>query len=460
MREASNEEAGIDSRRRPRASLVGLGVKALASAFERGGASPTHACDLYLERIAHHDAKVGAYVAIDADRARRDAADSTRRWACGTPRSPIDGVPLAIKSNIAVRGLPWTAGIGAWRDRIAAEDAACVERLRAAGAVILGTVNMDPGALGARTDNPWYGRTCNPHRLDHSAGGSSGGSAAAVAAGLCAAALGTDTMGSVRIPAAACGIVGLVPPADAIDRRGVVPLAPPFDRIGMLARSIDDVSALLDVFAAPESADAANDLPLALHFPAELSGSGEAAQAGYHRLHDRLVAAGWTLEQAALARYDADHATDRLLRLVEVEGSVVYRDLLANDPDALGPHLCGLLRWGEALSQERRVEASRTIAAARSILNEAMTGCAGLLSPSIPHPPVAFDAPPPKNTAWFTAMASITDLPAIALPWEPDDAGLPRSLQLIAPTTAAVLRLGRRIGLSLDGIAPPPAFRW
>jgi aspartyl-tRNA(Asn)/glutamyl-tRNA(Gln) amidotransferase subunit A len=154
-------------------------------------------------------------------------------------------VPIAIKANIAVAGLPWTAGIAAYGDRVAAHDAACVAGLRDAGAVVLGLTNMDEGALGARGDNVFLGRCHNPHAPDFSPGGSSGGSAAAVAAGFCAAALGTDTIGSVRIPAACCGVFGHKPRQALIDRQGVVPLSPRFDHVGVLARSAQDSAAML-----------------------------------------------------------------------------------------------------------------------------------------------------------------------------------------------------------------------
>ncbi len=440
--------------------IVSLGVAALARAFEGGDACPRHACELYLDRIARHDAAIGAFVAVDAGRARRDAAASARRWARGEARSTIDGVPIGIKANIAVQGLPWTAGIGAWQGRIATRDAACVKRLRDAGAVVLGTVNMDAGALGATTDNPWSGRTRNPYRLDCSPGGSSGGAGAAVAAGLCAAALGTDTMGSVRIPAAACGVFAIVPPVDVIDRDGIVPLAPSFDRVGLLARSLDDAQAVLGAFACVQASDADDGLPLAIfdadHRQVVVDASVRAA---HDQLRSRMTAAGFRTIPAVLADYDAMQTVHQLLLLVEVEGAVVYRDLL-DQPDALGEPLGSMLRWGAALSTERHTEAAHHLASASRTIRAALDGNAGLASPTMPHPAVAFDTEVRRNTACFTAMASITGLPAVVLPMACDAAGLPQSLQLIARTTDAALRLARRIEPRLEPVLPPPAFRW
>ena len=152
---------------------------------------------------------------------------------------PLAGMTIGIKSNIAVAGLPWTAGMELHRERIATRDAEVVARLRAAGAIILGSCNMEEAALGAKTDNPWFGATQNPHRLGYTPGGSSGGSAAAVAAGLCDAALGTDTMGSIRKPASYCGIYGFKPAQSAVSQDGLEPCEASLDVIGPLARDLD-----------------------------------------------------------------------------------------------------------------------------------------------------------------------------------------------------------------------------
>ena len=175
-----------------------------------------------------------------------------------TCQKPLQCWRFAIKSNIAVAGLAWTAGIGAYRQRIATSDAFVVERLRLAGATIVGSVNMEEAALGAVTDNPHFGRTHNPRRIGYTSGGSSGGSAAAVAAGLARVALGTDTMGSCRIPAACCGVVGFKPSFGRISVRGVEPLSRRLDHVGVLAATVKDVQTcfnVLDIFD-PLSADA------------------------------------------------------------------------------------------------------------------------------------------------------------------------------------------------------------
>lgn len=162
---------------------------------------------------------------------------------------PHRGLTIGIKANIMVEGLPWTGGMEIYRDRIATRDAEVVARLRGAGATILGSLNMDEAALGAKTDNPWFGATQNPHRPGFTAGGSSGGSGAAAAAGLCDAALGTDTMGSIRIPAAYCGVYGFKPAHEAVPQDGLELTEPSLDTIGPLARDLDTLELVAHIIS-------------------------------------------------------------------------------------------------------------------------------------------------------------------------------------------------------------------
>jgi aspartyl-tRNA(Asn)/glutamyl-tRNA(Gln) amidotransferase subunit A len=232
--------------------VIEAGLAGLVHFYEDRAITPVEATEAYLSRIERLDPAVGAFVHLDREGALAAAHESAARWRDRAPLSPLDGAAIAVKSNIAVAGLPWTAGAGAYRERIAETDAAAVAALKASGAVILGLVNMEEGALGAVTDNPWFGRTHNPWRRDYTAGGSSGGSAAAVAAGFCAAALGTDTLGSVRLPSAYCGVVGHKPTQGLVSAEGVMELSWTLDHVGVHARSVQDAALL---FAAASRAD-------------------------------------------------------------------------------------------------------------------------------------------------------------------------------------------------------------
>lgn len=210
-----------------------------------------------LDRIEKLNPQLNAFLTITADAALEQARQAEKELCRGRARSLLHGVPVAVKDNIWTRGIRTTAGSKILSDFVPTEDAAAVERLRRAGAVVLGKTNLHEFAYGITTNNPHYGPTRNPWDTARIPGGSSGGSAAALAAGLCFAALGTDTGGSIRIPAALCGVVGLKPTFGLVSCYGVVPLCPTFDHIGPMARSVRDVALLLGLLAGRDPRDPA-----------------------------------------------------------------------------------------------------------------------------------------------------------------------------------------------------------
>jgi aspartyl-tRNA(Asn)/glutamyl-tRNA(Gln) amidotransferase subunit A len=216
-----------------------------------------------LDRIAAVDSRVHAFLAVDGSSAHESAKqwDSRRANADGSP--PLAGLPIAIKDIICTRGVPTTAGsriLEGWRPPY---DATVVGRLRAAGAIIIGKTNLDEFAMGSSTENSAYGPTCNPWDLSRVPGGSSGGSAAAVATSMAPLALGTDTGGSIRLPAAYTGIVGLKPTFGRVSRYGLVAFASSLDQIGPMARTVADAALLLQVIAGHDPRDSTSaDLPV------------------------------------------------------------------------------------------------------------------------------------------------------------------------------------------------------
>ena len=204
-----------------------------------------------LERIAAADRRLGAFLHVDTDGAEAQAAAVDRAVAGGADPGPLAGVPIALKDVLVTGGIPTTAGsriLAGWVPP-ASYNATVVERLRAAGAVILGKLNLDEFAMGSSNENSAFHPVRNPWDLDRVPGGSSGGSAAAVAAGLCAAALGTDTGGSIRQPASLCGVVGLKPTYGRVSRWGVVAFASSLDQVGPLCRTVADAALVLEVIA-------------------------------------------------------------------------------------------------------------------------------------------------------------------------------------------------------------------
>jgi aspartyl-tRNA(Asn)/glutamyl-tRNA(Gln) amidotransferase subunit A len=216
-----------------------------------------------LARIAAIDGELGAYLEVDAGGARAAAAEVDRQRAAGSPQGLLAGVPVALKDVLVTRGLATTAGSKILQGWIPPYDAHVVERLRAAGAIVIGKVNCDEFAMGSSTENSAYKLTRNPWDPTRVPGGSSGGSAAAVAAGLCTASLGTDTGGSIRQPAAFCGVVGLKPTYGRVSRWGVVAFASSLDQVGPVTRTVADAALVLQVIAGFDPRDSTSiDAPV------------------------------------------------------------------------------------------------------------------------------------------------------------------------------------------------------
>ncbi|MEQ8276102.1 MAG: Asp-tRNA(Asn)/Glu-tRNA(Gln) amidotransferase subunit GatA [Deltaproteobacteria bacterium] len=232
--------------------VLELDGTSVAERLREGHTTPSALLDLCLARIRATE-DLNAFITVDDPRAAAEAAD--QRFAEGRPLSAIDGVPIALKDLIATEGLRTTAGSKMLADWVPPYDATVTKRLRAAGAVIVGKTNLDEFAMGSSNEHSAYGAVKNPRDPTRVPGGSSGGSAAAVAAHQVYGALGTDTGGSIRQPAAMCGIVGLKPTYGRVSRRGVVAFASSLDQVGPMGRSVRDVAALFDVIAGHDPED-------------------------------------------------------------------------------------------------------------------------------------------------------------------------------------------------------------
>jgi aspartyl-tRNA(Asn)/glutamyl-tRNA(Gln) amidotransferase subunit A len=362
---------------------------------------------------------------------------------------PLAGLTIGIKSNIAVAGLPWTGGMALRRDIVADRDAAVVAGLRVAGACILGSLNMHEAAMGATTDNPWFGRTHNPHRIGYTPGGSSGGSGAAVAAGLCDAALGTDTLGSVRIPAAFTGVYGLKPSWGGVDTDGLVFLTRRFDCIGPLARTLDVLERVWNVIVTSGNEDA--PFTRVLHLP-DLGGVEvePAVGAAYRRALDAIP-----LPREPLV-LPAEPTTIRMAALVEIARELI-EDIGADRTgraDLISDELKFIMDTFERVEPKPEL-LERT----RDTLLSALGDDGVLLMPTCPQAPFAHGRPP-ASQADFTGLANIAGLPALAIPAGLNEERLPVGVQLVGPqgSETRLIALARRLEPVLGGYTPPPAM--
>jgi len=246
-------------------------IHELTDAYRRGDLTPTAVAEAYLARIDALDGRVGAYLTVVRDQALAAARESELRWRAGAPLGPLDGAPVALKDVLCTRGVRTTCGSKMLESFVPPYDATVVERLRAAGAVILGKTNMDEFAMGSSTEHSAFHPTRNPWDLARVPGGSSGGSAAAVAGGLAAGGLGSDTGGSIRQPAAFCGVVGMKPTYGRVSRYGLVALASSLDQIGPFAQDVWDAALLLGAVAGHDRRDATSIQAPVPEYVAELS---------------------------------------------------------------------------------------------------------------------------------------------------------------------------------------------
>ncbi|WP_193106063.1 amidase [Brachybacterium sp. FME24] len=237
-------------------------VAQAASHLTRGDLSSRELTDACLSRIDAMDADLRAFITVYADRARQQADAADDRLRRGQVDGPLHGLPLAVKDNLSVSGQVTTMGSAIFRDHVASETAGVVDRLEAQGSVLLGKTNLHEFALGVTTENPHFGICRNPWDRDRTPGGSSGGSAVAVATGMSLGAIGSDTSGSIRIPAAACGLVGLKPTYGRVSTHGCYPEAWSLDHVGVLTRTVEDAAMMFDAVSGHDPRVATSlDLP-------------------------------------------------------------------------------------------------------------------------------------------------------------------------------------------------------
>lgn len=436
-----------------------LSATALAAGYAQRGPDPVDVLQAVLARLDSVQPRLRALVAMDDAGARAAAQASAMRWAQGAPLSPLDGVPLTVKDNIPVAGLPcqWGSHLYAgWRP---GHDESPVQRLRAAGAVIVGKTNVPEFTLQGYCDNLLHGATHNPWQPGLTPGGSSGGAVAAVAAGIGPLALGTDGGGSIRRPCALTGLVGLKPGWGVVPREGGLPaILPGMEVVGPIARTVEDLRRAMAVLA-PEAGfnDAALRMPAPQRILCWRTVAGRPVDAevvnGVDAAAEQLRAMGHEVIEA-----QAPAAVDRFNReawpVIAATGLAWLLRERADEVPRLSPALAQMLASGQALSAVDLFQARQHVHALRTAIAGCFAQADLILSPSSAarawpvqqsHPAqIAGQPVDARGHAIFTAFVNATGLPALNLPAPPGASGLPVGVQLVGRvgSDAALCALG------------------
>ncbi len=425
--------------------LLSLSIRQISARLSVGQISARELTEAYLARIDTYGGLLNCYITLNTDGALAQADEADKRTV---RRSALDGIAVAIKDNIDVAGLDTSNGFGPRSGITADKDAGVIRNLREAGAVILGKMNMDEAALGATTDNSHYGRTKNPWRKGLTPGGSSGGAAAAVAARLCTAAIGTDTLGSIRIPAAYCGVSGFKPTYDLVNTLGVEPLYQPLDHVGPLCRSVDDLAMLMDVITRKDSGDlepaAITDETAAWQIKEP---DMSAVKVGIFDAFADVDADVWHtyalavqnlrfsgVEISKLKPSEFDLAATRFAGFYLLKECLSAR--LENDltdfPDVYSARLCNFLKRGP-VDVDKLNKAGALIQKTRNFINKVFDQVDVIVLPTTPQTAFPFASKAPVNQADFTALANIAGCPSLTIPYGLSKSGLPVGVQIMGP---------------------------
>ena len=431
-------------------------IASLGAALRCGRATAADLLEQCLAAIEARDPTLNAFITVLADDARRQARTADAELAAGRDRGPLHGIPISLKDLIDLHGTPTTAASRVRSGHRAGDDAPVAARLRTAGAVFVGKCNLHEFALGTTGEESAFGPTRNPHAPDHVPGGSSSGSAASVAAGMAVASIGTDTGGSIRIPAAACGLVGLKPTHGELSLQGIVPLAPSLDHVGPITRSVRDAAIVHQVLAGGRGDRA---LPAAArgarlgvpqgYFMEEID---PAVRGVFESCITRLEAGGCRVEEIDIPH--AAETPDVYRRTQLPEAAAYHRETLEARPDDYGEQVRLRLETGRRMTAEEYARAQRERLLLSAEVDAALGGRAALLLPTLPivPPRLGADAETARRRMLrLTQLFDVTGHPAISVPCGAAG-GLPAGVQLIG-------RRGETANLLVQAAALEPVVR-
>ncbi|HEX6805072.1 MAG TPA: amidase [Terriglobales bacterium] len=411
----------------------------ISERIRRREVSPVDVLQECLDTIERLNPALNAFITVTADSARQAAKRAEGEISQGNWRGPLHGIPVGLKDLIDTEGVRTTAASAVFRDRVPAEDAAVVKRLKAAGGVVVGKQNLHEFAYGGSSVISHFGPVRNPVNAAFIAGGSSGGSAAAVARGMCYAAIGTDTAGSIREPAALCGVVGLKPSYGLVSAQGVIPLSVSLDHVGPITRTVDDAAIVLDAIAEMPGnyREGLGTVPgrMVLGIPRQ------------HFFKDLDVDVARIVEGAiedlkkigfALREIEVPVDNDRTLQIAEAYR--YHRDMIAKSPELYDPETLRRIRTGEIISDDEygvaRGKSENIRRGAANIFQEVDA----LITPTCPVPALRISdlmkdparlRPAELLLLRNTRPINVWGLPAISVPCGFGAEGLPVGLQII-----------------------------
>ena len=397
-----------------------------------------------LRRIDAEDRNLNAFIRVMVEEARGQAAEADRELAAGRDRGPLHGIPIAVKDLIDIKGLPTTAASRVRDGHRADADAAVVVQLRRAGAIVIGKTNLHEFAYGTTSEDSAFGPVRNPHDASRSPGGSSGGSAVAVATGMAVAAVGTDTGGSVRIPAAACGTVGLKPTYGEVSVDGVVPLSRTLDHVGSFARTVSDAWLLHRVLLGQAEHPGLRAAPIGTlrvavprAYLCDLLNDEVGSE--FERALNNLRQAGAHVDEVFIPHAWATPAV--YVHIHAAEAAEYHARTLDTAADRYTPSVRLRLEMGRYILAEDHVRARNACEHLRREVDAALEGHDALVLPTlpIPAPPIGVETltvagseqPVRALMLRCTQLFNLTGHPALSMPCGTTSQGLPCGLQLV-----------------------------
>jgi aspartyl-tRNA(Asn)/glutamyl-tRNA(Gln) amidotransferase subunit A len=426
--------------------LATLTLKQASELLRGKKTTPVELTQACLTRIDRHNKAINAFITVTREQALAAAREAEGELRRGVRRSPLHGIPIALKDNIDTAGIRTTAASGVFKDRVPTEDADVVTRLKKAGAIIVGKLNLHEFALGGTSAITYFGPVRNPWATDRVAGGSSGGSAAAIAADLCFATLGTDTGGSIRIPASLCGIVGLKPTYGRVSTRGVVPMSWTLDHVGPMCKTVEDAALMLGAIAGYDANDPTSvvapvpDYTRAIGLPTAKLRVGVARMPFFDNLNPEVakaVEAAIAVLRKLTARVVDVQVPDggNIAAVWNPEIYAYHQPWITKTPELYQDATRNLIQGAAKASSATYAQARRNVDVLRREIGKVFSTVDVLITPtqrSVAQLIAGSPEPGGAGGLYNTAAFDIFGLPTISVPCGFSGTGLPIGLQISA----------------------------